>query len=215
MERRAYLRQVTQGMWGSQATRLIQAELDSHLQACAEDLIAGGWSIDAAEAEAQRQLGDPRLLASAWRRTSWAQWLNIEAGIGLVVGILTGSEPWWTGSMGPWQANLMTGGGLLLALVGLGLSVHQWKQQAWTATQFSAWELISGFWLGAIATSVVIDVGNPLAPPGFVDWYGWGYIGHMVTAGSLLTGLASILAIGSRWQLTHVQKKVGDNHVSQ
>ena len=215
MERRAYLHQVTQGMWGRQAARLIQAELDSHLQSCAEDLLASGWSLEAAEAEAQRRLGDPRILASAWRRKSWAQWLNIEAGIGLVVGFLTGTEPWWTGGMGPWQANLMTGSGLLLALVALGLMVHQWTRRAWTATQLSAWSLMSGFWLGAMATSVVIGVGHPLPPPGFADWYGWGYIGHMVTAGSLLTGFAGMLAIGSRWQLARVQRKAGDVHVSQ
>ena len=33
MERRTYLRQVTQGMWGRQTARLIQAKLDSHLGA--------------------------------------------------------------------------------------------------------------------------------------------------------------------------------------
>ncbi len=62
MERRAYLDQVTRGLWGRQAARLIRAELYSHLEACTEELIAAGWSSEDAEAEAQRRLGDPRLL---------------------------------------------------------------------------------------------------------------------------------------------------------
>ncbi len=201
MERRAYLEQVTRGLWGRRAARLIRAELYSHLESCTEELIAAGWSSEDAEDEAQRRLGDPRLLAYAWRRTYYAPWLNAETGLGLALGLFTGSEPWWMGVTGPWQSAIMTGGILLLALIAFGMIVRQLARRAWVGAQFSAWSLVSAFWLAAVGTSVLIGAGHPLPPAGLTDWYGPGYIRHLIAAGSLLTGMSGLLFFSGQWAL--------------
>jgi hypothetical protein len=100
------------------------------------------------------------------------------------------------GVTGPWQSNIMTGGILLLALIAFGMA-----QRAWVGAQFSAWSLVSAFWLAAVGTSVLIGAGHPLPPAGLTDWYGRGYIRHLITAGSFLTGMSGLLFFSGRWGL--------------
>lgn len=76
-----YLEEATAPIASNQEAHSVRQELLSHLEALAWDLQQEGWSEAQAPAEALRRLGDPQLLAQAFResrsvshRFAWGWW---------------------------------------------------------------------------------------------------------------------------------------------
>lgn len=200
MKHADYLKTVTRAIWRLSYAKKIQEELLAHLIYSEEELAGDGWTAEDAENEAQRRLGDPRMLSRVWTRSYYSGLLGRESLAGLVVGVLVASEPVWMGALGYFSADALIV--LVIGLVGVafyGIFRH-WRAKAWTAGRTSGQAFLGMFWVTLITVSLLVALLHPSVPRGFADWYGWGYIHHALWFAGGLTGITgAVWLFGDRW----------------
>lgn len=130
--------------------REVREELDNHVTAIVDGLVTGGWTPDAAEAEAQRRMGDPVRVGRSLAGATAARWspgqrtaiilgavflflaglrqFGLAGGFGVVgvpVTVAAAAAPVWAvtaaGRHGPW-ANLCA-----------WVCMHRWALGMWAA----------------------------------------------------------------------------------